>query len=390
VSPPATILFVADDPAGTETARAALANEPGLRVLSAPGGRAGLETARLSRPDLVVLGGPELDPADFELGRRLRAESALGYATLVLVTSAGASEVREAALHEGFDAFLNHPVQPADVLSLVHLHQRLRRAQDQLQLDSIELDRLQNACSRNLDELVGLLSGVADMGRPGSGDRSRQIGELARGLAMRFGVPKMRLWDMAVAAQVHEIGWMVSAGAGDVPLAPWQHAVSAATLLGRIEGLQEAASLLRSLYENWDGSGFPERLMQGQIPLRCRILRVTIDYRAALDQPATADPELALARLGEHEGTFYDPMVLVHFRAMLADRPNADWRPDRMVLPVTDLRVGMVLAEDLCTESGLKLLARGTRLTPATLQTILRRHMIEPLMQGATVMRCVA
>jgi response regulator RpfG family c-di-GMP phosphodiesterase len=386
----AAILFVTDDPSGTEEVRAALAGEPGLRVLVASGAHEALETARLARPDVVVLGGPEMDPADFELGRRLRTEPTLAYSTLALVAPSGADELRAAALHDGFDAFLNHPLAATDVLALLHLQLRLRRAHDQLRLDSVEMDRLQSACSRNLEETVALLAGLVDMARPGARDRSLQVGELARRLATRFGVPQIRVWDMAVAAQLHEIGWLVTVGFGSSPVAPWQSAVAAAALLGRVEGLQEAASLLRGLYENWDGTGFPEHQMQGQVPLRCRILRVVIDYQGALEETEATDSERALARLAEHEGTLYDPMVLVHLRAMLADRPAGDFRPDRLVMAVHDLRVGMVLAEDLCTESGLKLLAAGSRITPSTLQTIQRRHMIEPLMQGAVVRRRAA
>ena len=44
----------------------------------------------------------------------------------------------------------------------------------------------------------------------------------------------------------------------------------------------------------------------------------------------------------------------------------------------------MVLAEDLCTDSGLKLLARGTRLSPCVLETIRRRHLARAPPEGAT------
>jgi hypothetical protein len=50
----------------------------------------------------------------------------------------------------------------------------------------------------------------------------------------------------------------------------------------------------------------------------------------------------------------------------------------------------MVLAEDLYTDAGLKLLSRGTELTPATLEIIQRRHRAEPILNGAAVRRPAA
>jgi response regulator RpfG family c-di-GMP phosphodiesterase len=389
---PLTILFVTDDPSHSDAARTRLAREPGVRVLIAPTLASALDMARFARPELIVLGGPRPDPAALEGCRRLRAESEMALSTMVLIAPPDAAELREQALDAGFDGFLNHPLQETDALALVHAQLRLRRAHDQLRVDCAEFDHLRKAASRNLEQIVGLLACVVEMGRPGAGERSKRIGRLARHLAARFGVPEVRLWDLEIAAQVHEIGWLVAdcggADEGDRSvLPPWQRAVSTAALLDQVEGLKETATLVHSLYENWDGTGAPDRLQMGQIPLRCRILRVVIDFMSEMERAPGESEEDVLARLAGHSGTLYDPMVLVHFSALHADPSAPDWRVDRVVLPVHDLAVGMILAEDLCTESGLKLLARGTRLTPAALNTILRRHLAEPILHGATVLR---
>jgi hypothetical protein len=47
----------------------------------------------------------------------------------------------------------------------------------------------------------------------------------------------------------------------------------------------------------------------------------------------------------------------------------------------------VVLAEDLCTSSGVKLLARGARLTEGMLETIRRRHLADPVLAGVWVTR---
>jgi hypothetical protein len=59
-------------------------------------------------------------------------------------------------------------------------------------------------------------------------------------------------------------------------------------------------------------------------------------------------------------------------------------------MAIDKLRVGMVLAEDLYTDSGVKLLTRGTAITPTALDTIRRRHRMEPILRGAVVQRAAA
>jgi hypothetical protein len=54
---------------------------------------------------------------------------------------------------------------------------------------------------------------------------------------------------------------------------------------------------------------------------------------------------------------------------------------------VPELTVGMVLAEDLYTDSGIKLLARGTTLSTAALDVILRRHGQDPMYRGVAIQR---
>jgi len=80
-------------------------------------------------------------------------------------------------------------------------------------------------------------------------------------------------------------------------------------------------------------------------------------------------------------------MVMVHLRALLSGAGEHEQHAGDLHVPENELLVGMVLAEDLCTDSGIKLLARETRITHATLDLIHRRHQLEPIVHGAAVLR---
>ncbi|MGH7741979.1 MAG: hypothetical protein ACRENS_08150 [Candidatus Eiseniibacteriota bacterium] len=91
--------------------------------------------------------------------------------------------------------------------------------------------------------------------------------------------------------------------------------------------------------------------------------------------------------LSEHSNTRYDPMALVHLKAVLEVENPGTLQAPRAKVPIQALEEGMVLAEDLCTDSGIKLLSSGTVLSANALETILRRHRAEPIHNGAAVLR---
>jgi response regulator RpfG family c-di-GMP phosphodiesterase len=246
---------------------------------------------------------------------------------------------------------------------------------------------------RGFDHLLDLLVSLVDMRLPGAAARGERTAELARGLAERFDIPASLCRDLDIAARLHEMGRVLAESdePGSETRQPGVHdmrfVLATRALLQRVDGLREAGDLVGAIFENWDGSGFPSHLQQGQIPLRSRILRVIIDFTAALAAPGNASVDEIMDGLDEHRGTCYDPMVIVQLQEMLASGPQRELRDSRIRLAVPDLQAGMVLAEDLCTDSGLKLLARGTRLSSSVLETIWRRHRLEPLLEGATVLR---
>jgi response regulator RpfG family c-di-GMP phosphodiesterase len=257
------------------------------------------------------------------------------------------------------------------------------------------VERAQQTSGVNLDQLIDLLCKLVDLGRPGAIERGRRLAGSAVQLAERFEIPVGFLRNLALAARLHEIGMLVErptrpgvAGSGSDD---WRYTVVSKVVLEQVTALHGVAELIEGMRENWDGSGFPGRLQRGQIPFRSRILHVLIDFYGRLDRAAAEgrpiSGEAAVAALEEHAGTWYDPVVVAQLGAMISGSPEVSTGPARLVLPVSELGVGMVLAEDLCTSSGVKLLARGTALTGGTLRIIQQRHQSDPILAGAWVER---
>lgn len=387
-----TVLLVDDDPVALHTYGEILRRHAGLRVLTAQDGDEGLAVARIHRPDLIVsdLRMPGLDGA--ALGAAVRADRTLEGTLFVLLTGLQetAAELTEQA---AIDDLLLKPVSAAELAAKVRSMLRLKRLHDQLRADKLELERLHRAEANRIDQLLALLVQLVDLRVPGAAARGAESARLAEALADRFDVPQALRRDLGIAARLAEIGKVVLVGDVSDAEGPedvlegdgWRTAVAARDLLARTEGLEGAAELVGGLFENWDGTGHPDRLRQGQIPLRTRILRALADYHVMVG--AGRSPMEAVEALQHHGGTRYDPLVLAHLEAVIrAGAPDAAPAP-RVRVPVSRLEEGMVLADDLCTSSGVKLLAAGAELNHASLETIRRRDRSDPIVHGVWIRR---
>jgi HD-GYP domain-containing protein (c-di-GMP phosphodiesterase class II) len=135
-----------------------------------------------------------------------------------------------------------------------------------------------------------------------------------------------------------------------------------------------AAKIVEHHLENFDGSG-AMNLASHQIPLGSRILRVASAFQMISDTGAKGREEV-IRILGRGRGSLYDPMLvgLVDNYATLATSPLNSGLSTRRVR-LSDLVEGMILAEDIWSRTGVKIVGAGTRLN----EHIIRILMTLPL-----------
>lgn len=147
-------------------------------------------------------------------------------------------------------------------------------------------------------------------------------------------------------------------------------------ILKESEYLAGARSILKSLYENYDGTGFPDRIQHWQIPLASRILRVVIDAEGLCTEMGGRYSE-ALEEIKKLARRVYDNRVVIlleEYVNVVAKRSKNENAPTSVLL--VDLQEGMTLAGDIVTNAGLKLMNAGT---------VLRSHLIDRLMSHNTM-----
>ena len=109
---------------------------PGCEVVTADSGKAGLEKARTSQPDTILLDiqMPVMD--GFQVCHALKADPVTRHIPVIFLTNQSPEPARRIqGLEAGADAFLNHPIEAGELVSQVRAMVRIKLAEDALRAE---------------------------------------------------------------------------------------------------------------------------------------------------------------------------------------------------------------------------------------------------------------
>lgn len=390
-APPFTLLCV-DDEANILSALRRLFRPAGYRVLTAPGGAEGLEVLEKEAVDLVIsdMRMPQMDGAAFLAAVRERYPQAI---RILLTGYADITSTIDAINRGEIYRYISKPWDDHDVLLLIKgalEKKELEREKARLEALTLRQNEELKALNASLEEKVQartqeltlanerlkqnflvsikMFSGLIEMREGGVAGHSRRVADLARKLAARLGLAGKDQQDVFLAGLLHDIGKIgfpdhllakpVSTMSGDDMGRYRKHTLAGESALMPLKELKEAARLIRSHHERFDGQGFPDGVIGLGIPLGARILAVINDYDCLLSGTLSTkrmSPEEAKALLVQSRGKRYDPQVVDAFIDMLGglDKENTKDTP----VSAANLEPGMVLARDLVGRDGTLLLA---------------------------------
>ncbi|WP_370292204.1 HD domain-containing phosphohydrolase [Thalassolituus sp.] len=252
--------------------------------------------------------------------------------------------------------------------------------------------KLQEAYStlrHEFDSMIHILVGTMEMRLGDEKGSSERFADLVRNFAQAAGLEASEVKDTYYAALLRNLGKMSLSDAilnksvaqmSNLEKSEYaRFTINGQTSLMLLEPLQNAANVIRSHMELYNGKGFPDRLAADAIPKASRILRIVNDYAELqresnfLGEPLSEkDARTYLVKLA---GQRYD-RELVDVFVEVMENYEGGAISNRERINIADAKEGMTLVSNLVSPGGAVLLSSGITLTErhvTKLQALMRQ-----------------
>ncbi len=297
------VLVVDDGAANRELIRMYLSTID-CEVRLAADGVAALEMIEREPPDLVLLDVrmPRMD--GYEVCRRIKSTPRGKLLPVVMITGLSQTKHRVAALEAGADDFMTKPVEGAELTARVRSALRLKELYNTL--DSAE-------------HVIFSLATAVEAKDSFTERHTQRVGESARLLGLRLGLPENTLDTLYRGGIIHDIGKIGVSDAilhkpgplDSIEVPQMQaHVAIGESIVKPLQSTSGLLPIIRHHHERFDGSGYPDGLRAREIPRAARIVSVCDAFDALVnDRPyrvrrSTAE---AIAVLRAGAGTQWDP-----------------------------------------------------------------------------------
>jgi response regulator RpfG family c-di-GMP phosphodiesterase len=252
------------------------------------------------------------------------------------------------------------------------------------------LGQLAHALEENLRRSVELCVQTMQTFYPTLGNHARRVFELCHAMSASLELPSEQRQSLEIAAWIHNLGLV---GVPRQLIKRWeespnslsqaeqalvhQHPILGEELARFADPHREVGRIIRAHHEQFDGSGYPDKLRGEQIPWLARLLAVAVAYAES-----NLNPKDAAEMISRGSASEFDPEAV---RVFLQSLPKADVPGKQRQVSLSDLRPGMVLAQGIYTATGLLLIPDGQKLTPAYIDKLHNHNRINPISQSLLV-----
>ncbi|HLZ52493.1 MAG TPA: HD domain-containing phosphohydrolase [Candidatus Acidoferrum sp.] len=324
------VLAVDDEPAALKLL-ALILSPPGFHCVTAKNGEEAVVTLQSQRFDVVIsdLRMPGID------GMELLAEARRHHphVAFLIVTGNDDVEVGVQAMRSGADDYLVKPL--LDCVVIASLERSLRKRQLERQVENYrqhletmveertgQLRAALQQVERSYEHTLQALGTAIDLRDDETAGHSRRVCCYSLEIASAIRLSDLQLSNIARGAYLHDIGKL---GIPDSillkpgPLTPGerermqQHVRIGFDIVKGIPFLADAAEILLTHHERFDGSGYPRGLKKDEIPIGGKIFAVADAFDAiTTDRPYRRASSFESARetIRRLAGSQFDPQVV--------------------------------------------------------------------------------
>jgi response regulator RpfG family c-di-GMP phosphodiesterase len=337
-------LLIVDDELAHRNLMVIMLEEAGMTCTAVPNATEALSHLREQPVEAVIadLNMPGLSGMD------LLAEVRRHYPDLVYLMATGLDDVQAGvrAMRQGADDYLIKPLQIDEVM--VSLERAFRKHDLEQEVEHYRQNLEKLVCKRTVqlqsalgrveqnyaDTLDALGAGI-DLRDGQTGGHSRRVALYAMNIMAKLSGTVEQHKSLVMGAWLHDIGKLAIPDAILLKPGPLtkaerkvmeNHVQIGYDLIKRVSFLADAAEIVLTHHEHWDGNGYPNGLAGSDIPLNSRIFAVA-DANDAItsERPYRSALSFQFARneIERRAGTQFDPEVVTAFLTIPTERWEA-------------------------------------------------------------------
>lgn len=232
-------------------------------------------------------------------------------------------------------------------------------------------------------DAISVFSHLIELREGVSAGHSQKIADHAKIIAEKLGMDENTVDEVYFAGLLHDIGKI---GLEDELFkSPYsslndkqkekfhEHPIIGQNALLPLPMLENAGAIIRSHHELFNGKGYPDALSGDQIPLGARIICLVNDFEDYRCGKLTGKPTeigAAITYIEQNSGQRYDQNVVKAFKSTIDKDSAGSAQVNELTLSSDDLQPGMVLTQDVISDSGLLLLKKGQELNEGLIEKI--------------------
>ncbi len=286
----------------------------------------------------------------------------------MMLTGNADQDTAIAAINKGnIFRFMTKPC-PAEDLAVV-----IEAGLEQYRLVTAERELLEKTLAGSIKVMFDFIS----LNDPIAARISNRLRDWVRMLSAEFGLPQR--WQLDVAAMLSPLGQFVvppelleKRRRGEVlsegELVMIMNAPEAVrNLIANIPRLSKVAEIVYLQDKHFDGTGFPAGGPKGyDIPFDARLLKILKDL---VEECAGGYPTAPVFNALERRDGVYDPHILAKVRTCLLASAPLD-APAEAEVPVSSLRAGHLILNDIRLANGHLVLAAGSVISPILVERL--------------------
>jgi hypothetical protein len=194
-----------------------------------------------------------------------------------------------------------------------------------------------------IDSLVLAIDANFPQGR----GHSRRVADMATAIAREMKLPDAAAASIELAALIHDVGLigldevlLTSVGSDDVKRLH-DHPTIGANMMRDLPN-RAVARIVRHHHERHDGTGYPEGLKGGRIPLGARIVAVAEVFDSLVSGGLSSAKPLSLAeaveRIASESGKAFDPRVVDAFLRVWRQASSSWWPSESLLRDAASVR----------------------------------------------------